>query len=201
MRDNGKKIQVLGNEAHVSAGSKILSLEIWSHVVSIHTSPPRIRHLACTFNELCFAMRIAAHLLHFPLPLPPGRVGTGLKAKILCAACSEAITIIADGLPVVMPGKMDASTTKRLSVPYTFVFRSTTELPPVRPSSLPSLAVPIQWFALRLEGETIIYRDVSVSFTSGPERKITHVVDKGLDGRVRGRQDPGDVRDDIQRSL
>lgn len=41
----------------------------------------------------------------------------GVKAKILSAACSAATTIEADGLPVTWPGKMEASTTKMLSVP------------------------------------------------------------------------------------
>ena len=37
--------------------------------------------------------------------------------KIFSAAYSAATTIMADGLPVTMPGKMEPSTTKRLSVP------------------------------------------------------------------------------------
>jgi hypothetical protein len=40
-----------------------------------------------------------------------------LSLRMRSAACSAAITIIADGLPVDMPGKMEASTTNRLSVP------------------------------------------------------------------------------------
>lgn len=36
---------------------------------------------------------------------------------ILSAAYSAAATIMDDGLPVIMPGKMAASTTKMLSVP------------------------------------------------------------------------------------
>jgi hypothetical protein len=58
------------------------------------------------------------------------------------AACSDAITMYADGLAVTWPGKILASTTNKLSVPYTLVFRSTTAVPPVRPSSVPSLLVP-----------------------------------------------------------
>lgn len=150
-------------------------------MLSIHPVV-RYRHLAYKYSDICFILFVAAHLLHFPLPLPPGRDGTGFKANIFCAACSEAITIIADGLPVVMPGKMEASTTKRLSVPYTLVFRSTTALPPVRPSSLPSLAVPIQWFDRRLEGDTIIYRHRFVSKRCGSDsdgqKRGTHIVDK-----------------------
>lgn len=57
--------------------------------------------------------------------------------------------IAALGLPVVIPGKMEASTTNKLSVPYTFALRSTTALPPVRPSSVPSVQEPTQWFELR----------------------------------------------------
>lgn len=64
---------------------------------------------------------------------------------ILSAACSEAATIMADGLPVIMPGKMDASTTNRLAVPYTLVSASTTAVPlGCRPSSRPIFADPIQ---------------------------------------------------------
>lgn len=63
---------------------------------------------------------------------------------ILSAACSEAATIMADGLPVIMPGKMEASTTNRLAVPYTLVLTSTTAVPlGCRPSSVPILLVPI----------------------------------------------------------
>jgi len=58
------------------------------------------------------------------------------------AACSDAIMMYADGLAVTWPGKMLASTTNKLSVPYTLVFRSTTAVPPARPSSVPSLLVP-----------------------------------------------------------
>lgn len=64
------------------------------------------------------------------------------SAKIFFAACSDTITIAADGLAVIMPGKMDASTTNKLSVPYTLVLRSTTAVPLLRPSSGPILAVP-----------------------------------------------------------
>jgi hypothetical protein len=36
-----------------------------------------------------------------------------------------------------------------LSVPYTLVLVSTTDVPPLRPSSVPILTVPIQWLELR----------------------------------------------------
>lgn len=39
------------------------------------------------------------------------------RAMILAAACSAAMTIRAEGLVETIPGKMEASTTKRLSVP------------------------------------------------------------------------------------
>lgn len=69
--------------------------------------------------------------------------GPFFSANILVAAFSAAVTIIAEGFAVTMPGNMDASTTKRLSVPYTLVLRSTTAVPfPIRPSSSPILLVP-----------------------------------------------------------
>jgi hypothetical protein len=50
-----------------------------------------------------------------------------------------------------------------LSVPNTFVLRSTTAEPPLRPSSVPSLAVPIQWLERRAEGETRSFYTCNVS--------------------------------------
>lgn len=41
----------------------------------------------------------------------------GSRARIFSAAYSAAVTIMAEGFPVTMPGKIDPSTTKRLSVP------------------------------------------------------------------------------------
>lgn len=70
-------------------------------------------------------------------------LGPFFKANILVAAFSAAVTIIAEGFAVTMPGNMDPSTTKRLSVPYTLVSRSTTAVPfDFRPSSNPILLVP-----------------------------------------------------------
>lgn len=81
-----------------------------------------------------------------------------LNAKILSAALSATEIINALGFVVTIPGKIPASTTNRLSVPYTFVFRSTTAEPPSSlPSSLPILVLPIQWFALREAGDTGYY--------------------------------------------
>jgi hypothetical protein len=69
--------------------------------------------------------------------------GPFFSANILAAAFSAAVTIIAEGFAVTWPGKIDPSTTKRLSVPYTLVLRSTTAVPfAVRPSSSPILLVP-----------------------------------------------------------
>lgn len=65
------------------------------------------------------------------------------------AAFSAATTIGADGLVLGIPGKIDASTMKMLSLPYTLVFVSTTEVPPVTPESVPILQVPSQWFERR----------------------------------------------------
>src|SRR3569833_1945146 len=81
------------------------------------------------------------------------------RARILSAACSAAMTIMADGFPVMWPGKMEASTTKTLSMPYTFVLVSTTAVPlALRPSSRPIFAVPIQWLAQRRAGVAGIWR-------------------------------------------
>ena len=73
------------------------------------------------------------------------------EANTFSEARSATDIINAEGLHVVMPGNMPASTTNRLSVPYTLVLRSTTAVPPLRPSSSPILQLPIQWFAVRAE--------------------------------------------------
>lgn len=66
----------------------------------------------------------------------------------MAAACSAETTMYDDGLVVTIPGKMLASTTKRLSVPYTLVLMSTTESPLLRPSLVPSLFVPFPRFSV-----------------------------------------------------
>lgn len=68
----------------------------------------------------------------------------GARPRRSSAARSATVMMYADGFVAIMPGKMLASTTKRLSVPYTLQFVSTTAVPPVRPSSVPILQVPIQ---------------------------------------------------------
>ncbi len=63
--------------------------------------------------------------LHWKLPVhvcpphcAPAAPGTGAgTAAIFSDECSDEMTIMADGLPVIMPGKMEASMTKMLSVP------------------------------------------------------------------------------------
>src|SRR3569833_961246 len=84
------------------------------------------------------------------------------RARFLSAACSAAITIMADGFPVMWPGKMEAATTKSLSLPYTFVLVSTSAVPlALRPSSRPIFAVPIQWLAQRRAGVAGIWRIIT----------------------------------------
>ena len=72
------------------------------------------------------------------------------SARIFSTACSATETISALGLVVTISGKIDASTTNRLSMPYTLVFRSTTAVPFLRPESAPILQEPIQWLELRV---------------------------------------------------
>lgn len=48
---------------------------------------------------------------------PTGKKAAHFSARILLTACSANVAIIAEGFVVIMPGMMDASTTKRLSVP------------------------------------------------------------------------------------
>jgi hypothetical protein len=96
----------------------------------------------------------------------------------LAAACSEAIIIAQEGFPVTCPGKMDASTTNRLSIPYTLVLVSTTAVPLLtRPSSSPSLVVPAYCqLGTMLYLTKLTYPMIGASRTSGG-RKLGDVRD------------------------
>lgn len=91
---------------------------------------------------------------------------------------------------------MEASTTNKLSVPYTFVSRSTTDLPPVLPSSVPIEQVPVQWFEPRDPGVAgICGRSLGQWIFMFSVPSITHRVNKCSRVLVRRRSNPGQVRD------
>lgn len=137
-------------------------------VFSSQSSPALCKEYHRLLTHTAQAQCVAARCIPCS-PRSRARKSNYFNAKIFLAACSPTVTMYEVGLVVMClfiisfailmavvamtyPGKMEASTTWMLSVPYTCKLVSTTAVPPLSPLSVPILAVPIQWLARRAEG-------------------------------------------------
>ena len=103
-----------------AAAAALCILQVRSELASVPASKPyRDFSFFCVVGYICNANFVKfANITRNRRVVPTTSTAADVdNAKIFATACSPAMTMYAEGFVETWPGKIDASTTKRLSVP------------------------------------------------------------------------------------